>query len=113
MPRLVLSTVATQPPPEPVPTLPPWLLKRLTHSAEVLELHLADIPVAEIGLGFAGYEGQFPPVLSLKQAASLSHMAQSTLKRWVREKKFQGSVKRKKPMLFWRDRFVHELFLVK
>jgi predicted DNA-binding transcriptional regulator AlpA len=51
----------------------------------------------------------YGPVLSLKEAASLSKLAPSTLKRLVSEGKFENSVKRGKPLLFWRDRFVSEL----
>jgi predicted DNA-binding transcriptional regulator AlpA len=108
--RLRLRTIAQRPTPDPRAKLPPWLLKRLTRPAHRPALHIADIPVSEIAAGFAGYEQEFPPVLNLTQAAKLSHVAQSTLKRWVRDKKFPGSVKSKKPLLFWRNRFVHELF---
>ena len=52
---------------------------------------------------------QFPPVLSLAQAASLAHLASGTIKRLVSEGFFGNSVRRGKPVAFWRDRFVAEV----
>jgi hypothetical protein len=52
---------------------------------------------------------QFPPLLSLEQAASLSHFAAGTIKRLVSEGFFRDSVRRGKPIAFWRDRFVAEI----
>ena len=52
---------------------------------------------------------RFPPVLSLDQAAELSHLAASTIKRLVSEGNFGNSVRRGKPIAFWRDRFVIEV----
>jgi len=49
---------------------------------------------------------QFPPLLSLDQAARLSHFAPSTIKRLASEGFFRNSVRRGKPIAFWRDRFV-------
>jgi hypothetical protein len=51
----------------------------------------------------------YGPVLSLKEAATLSKLAPSTLKRLVSEGRFENSVKRGRPLLFWRDRFIQEL----
>ena len=51
---------------------------------------------------------QFPPILSLEQAAQLAHLAPGTLKRLVSEGFFVNSVRRGKPIAFWRDRFVAE-----
>ena len=51
----------------------------------------------------------FGPILSLKEAAALSKLAPSTLKRLVSQGRFTSSVKRGKPLLFWRDKFVAEL----
>lgn len=50
----------------------------------------------------------FPPILSLEQAAQLSHLAPGTLKRLVSEGYFCNSVRRGKPIAFWRNRFVAE-----
>jgi hypothetical protein len=55
------------------------------------------------------YEGQAPPVLTLEMASAISGYAANTLKRLISEGRFKTSVKRKKPVLFWRDRFVQEL----
>jgi len=52
---------------------------------------------------------QFPPLLSLEQAAQLAHFATSTIKRLVSEGYFSNSVRRGKPIAFWRDRFVVEV----
>jgi len=52
---------------------------------------------------------QFPPLLSLGQAAPLAHLAPSTIKRLASEGCFRDSVRRGKPVAFWRDRFVVEL----
>ncbi|MHC4727941.1 MAG: hypothetical protein ACYS17_12015 [Planctomycetota bacterium] len=52
---------------------------------------------------------QFPPLLSLNQAAQLAHFAPTTIKRLVSEGYFGNSVRRGKPIAFWRDRFVVEV----
>ena len=52
---------------------------------------------------------QFPPLLSLNQAAQLAHFAPSTIKRLVSEGYFSNSVRRGKPIAFWRDRFIVEV----
>lgn len=54
-------------------------------------------------------EGQYPPLLTLDTAAAISGYARSTLKRQISEGRFMNCVKRKKPVLFWRDRFIQEL----
>ena len=51
---------------------------------------------------------RFPPILSLEQAAELAHLAPGTLKRLVSEGYFGNSVRRGKPIAFWRNRFVAE-----
>ena len=63
---------------------------------------------AEVETAFRS-DSKFPPFLSLRQAAGLSHLAPGTLKRLVSEGYFGNSVKRGKPVTFWRDRFVVEL----
>ena len=52
---------------------------------------------------------QFPPILSLEQAVELAHLAPSTLKRLASEGFFADSIRRGKPVAFWRDRFVVEV----
>ena len=52
---------------------------------------------------------RFPPLLSLDQAAQLAHFASSTIKRLVSEGYFRNSVRRGKPIAFWRDRFIVEV----
>jgi hypothetical protein len=52
---------------------------------------------------------RFPPLLSLEQAAQLAHFASSTIKRLASEGFSRNSVRRGKPMAFWRDRFIVEV----
>lgn len=52
---------------------------------------------------------RFPPLLSLEQAAQLAHLAPSTIKRLASEGFFRNSVRRGKPIAFWRDRFIVEV----
>jgi hypothetical protein len=49
---------------------------------------------------------QYPPILSLPQAATLAHLSPHTVRRLVSEGFFRQSVRRGKPVAFWRDRFV-------
>lgn len=72
----------------------------------ILEIKLTEKDVA----GAFNVPGNpYPPILSLKEAAKLACIAPSTLKRLVSEVKFPQSVKRGKPLRFWRDIFVREL----
>ena len=63
---------------------------------------------SEVAAAFRN-DTQFPPLLSLEQAAQLAHFAPSTIKRLVSEGYFSNSVRRGKPIAFWRDRFVVEV----
>ena len=63
----------------------------------------------EISRAFDTPHNPFGPVLSLKEAAQQAKIAPSTLKRLVSEGRFADSVKRGKPLRFWRDRFIVEL----
>ena len=49
---------------------------------------------------------RYGPILTLKEAAELSHYAPTTLKRKASEDFFKGCISRGKPLLFWRDRFL-------
>jgi hypothetical protein len=66
-------------------------------------------PLADIRRAFELHAAEFPPVLSLEQAAKLAHLAPSTLSRKVSEGAFKKSVRRGKPLLFFRDYYVREL----
>jgi hypothetical protein len=55
------------------------------------------------------YDVRFPPLLSLDQAAQLAHFAPATIKRLASEGFFHDSVRRGKPIAFWRDRFIVEI----
>ncbi len=70
---------------------------------------MADISLVEIRRAFQEQNDQYPPVLSLEQAAKLSFLAPSTLQRKVSEGCFAKSVRRGKPLRFWRDLFVQEI----
>ena len=63
---------------------------------------------AEVEAAFRN-DTRFPPLLSLDQAAQLAHLASATIKRLVSEGYFRNSVRRGKPIAFWRDRFVMEI----
>jgi len=54
-------------------------------------------------------DSRFPPILSLNEAANLAHLAPTTVKRLASEGYFRDSVRRGKPIAFWRDRFVMEV----
>jgi len=90
------------------PKTPAWL-ESLLAKREALIKPFADVPLADIRKAFENNGEDFPAVLSLVQAAKLSHLAPSTLKRKVSEGHFKESAKRGKPLLFWRDKFVKEL----
>ena len=49
-----------------------------------------------------------PPILTPSEAASLLRLKLSTLYRHVSEGRYNGAVKRGKPLRFWRDRLVQE-----
>ncbi len=49
-----------------------------------------------------------PPVLTPEEAAAVLRIKVSTLYRHVSEGRYSGSVKRGKPLRFWRDRLVQE-----
>ena len=68
------------------------------------------LSLQEVRSGFYGLEHEFPPLMSLETAATLSGLSRETLKKQVSEGLFETSVRRGKPLRFWRDRFVIELF---
>ena len=70
----------------------------------------APLTVQEITVAFQPLADEFPPILTLVQAAKLACLKPSTLKRKVSEGCFVGCVRRGKPLLFWRDRFVKHIF---
>ena len=70
--------------------------------------HLVRLDLEEIRASFAGED--YPPILTLDQAAALAGWASGTLKRKVSQGMFKSSVRRRRrPLLFWRDKFVQEL----
>ena len=90
------------------PKSPTWL-ESLLAKREPLIKPFAEVSLPDIRKAFENIGEDYPPVLSLGQAAKLAHLASSTLKRKVSEGCFKESVKRGKPLLFWRDKFVKEL----
>lgn len=56
-------------------------------------------------------DSKYRPILSLEEAAELAGLKPSTLKRKVSEGEFTGSVKRRKPLRFWRNRFVLQVMV--
>ena len=53
---------------------------------------------------------RFPAVLTPKQAAELFQVSLATIYRWSSEERFSGSVRRGRPLRFWRDRMVEQFF---
>jgi len=50
----------------------------------------------------------YPSVMTPEEAAALLRLKVSTLYRHVSEGKYRQSVKRGKPLRFWRDRLIQE-----
>lgn len=84
------------------------LLEALVRTLPPL-INPVQLSLAEIRKAFEPVIANYPPVLSLEQAAEIAHLAPSTLKRKVSEGAFRESAKRGKPLKFWRDKFVQEL----
>jgi len=55
--------------------------------------------------------GNLPPVLTPEEAAEIIRIKLSTLYRHVSEGRYSSSVKRGKPLRFWRDRLIQEFML--
>ena len=51
---------------------------------------------------------EWPPILTLEEAARLLRLEETTVYRHVSEGQYASSVKRGKPLRFWRDRLVQE-----
>lgn len=90
------------------PKPPAWMESLLAKQRQMIR-PFAEVSLTDIRNAFENIGEDFSPVLSLKQAAKLAHIASSTLKHKVSEGHFKDSVKRGKPLLFWRDKFVKEL----
>lgn len=67
---------------------------------------VSDLPLKEIRLV---YGESYPPIITVEEAAHISRLAVKTIYKKVSEGFFKKSVKRGKPLLFWRDRFVQEV----
>jgi hypothetical protein len=68
------------------------------------------VTVKNVEVAFELLAGQFPPVLTLDEAAEIARLQPSTLKRHVSEGQFKTCTIRGKPLRFWRNKFVVELF---
>lgn len=53
---------------------------------------------------------RFPPILTPDEAARLLRVSKSTVYHMVSRGELKGSVKRGKPLRFWRDRLIREYF---
>ncbi|MFA9478974.1 hypothetical protein ACERK3_11825 [Phycisphaerales bacterium AB-hyl4] len=67
------------------------------------------LTIEEVAAALAPLADQFPPILSLEQAAKLSHYTPGSLKKLVSQDRFPDSAIRARPLRFWRDRFVLEI----
>jgi hypothetical protein len=56
------------------------------------------------------YSSEYPPILTLAQAAKLLQLRPGTVKNKLSRGEFRTAVSRGKPLRFWRDRLVHDLF---
>ncbi|MFA9479974.1 hypothetical protein ACERK3_16970 [Phycisphaerales bacterium AB-hyl4] len=67
------------------------------------------LTMEEVQIALAPLADQYPPILSLPQAAALSHYTPGSLKKIVSQGRFLDSAIRGRPLRFWRDRFVLEI----
>ena len=63
----------------------------------------------EIRKAFEPINDKYPPILSKEQAAELAGYRPSTLVRKVSEGLFDDCVSRRRPLRFWRDRFIKKV----
>ena len=68
------------------------------------------VGVKNVEIAFASLGDKYPPVLTLEEAAEIARLKPSTLKRHVSEGRFKTCTIRNKPLRFWRNKFVVELF---
>ncbi len=64
----------------------------------------------EIAAAIEAVQAKYPPILKLVEAAELARRTPGTLKRQISEGKFADCVRRGKPLLVWRDRFIKQIF---
>jgi len=72
-----------------------------------------EITIDEIHAAFADDASRrdFPPILDVKQAATLLRVKPKTLYFWIVKGRLNGTFrKRGKRHLFWRDRLIHQIF---
>jgi hypothetical protein len=77
--------------------------------ADIPQRAARQLSLAEVQVAYAVYPDRYPPILTLSEAAEIARLKPGTLKRKVSEGRFRGSVRKGKPLLFWRDRFVQAL----
>jgi len=53
---------------------------------------------------------RFPPVMTPDQAADLLQVSKHTVYRYVSDGRLKRSVRRGRPLRFWRDRLISEFF---
>ena len=61
-------------------------------------------------IGSAVDPDRFPPILTPDEAARLLRISKSTVYHMVSRGDLKGSVRRGKPLRFWRDRLIREYF---
>jgi len=74
-----------------------------------IRIGMATVPLDQVRASIALMDPQPPIILTLTEAAHIGRMAPATLKRRVNEGGFKNAVKRRKPLLFFRDSFIREL----
>lgn len=67
---------------------------------------VSSLPLKEIRLV---YGDSYPPIITVEEAAKIARLRPKTIHKKVSEGFFKQSVKRGKPLRFWRDRFVQEV----
>jgi len=93
---------------EDIKPLPPGTVNRGRDDREYVAIPFAQIAMSDIRRAYESLADKYPPVLNLKQAAEISGVATSTLKRHISEGRYKDCVSRGKPLRFWRDKFVQE-----
>ncbi|MEO1278961.1 MAG: helix-turn-helix domain-containing protein [Planctomycetota bacterium] len=67
-------------------------------------------PIGQDEIDSAVDADRFPPILTPDEAARLLRISKSTVYHMVSRGELRGSVKRGKPLRFWRDRLIREYF---
>ncbi len=74
------------------------------------EVRQRRVTVKNVEIAFELLSDKYPPVLTLAEAAEIARLKPSTLKRHVSEGKYKFCKIKGKPLRFFRNKFVVELF---